>query len=115
MIFSMKKIFQPLVPLLAFATTAAFAVETSPSASTPAHEHFDFAQAGRHVTVWLYAPPGLKPQAPIVFVMHGVKRDGETYLRDWIPLAQECRFLLVVPEYSNEGMAPFAVKNLFPE
>lgn len=67
-----------------------------------AHEHFDFVQAGRHVTVWFHAPPGATPQTPIVIVMHGVGRDGERYLEDWMPLSEQNKFLVVVPEFSKE-------------
>src|SRR6185369_310507 len=73
-----------------------------PDASAPTHEHFDLEQAGRHVTVWLFAPPGATPQTPVVVVMHGIQRNGEDYLADWIPLAQERKFLLVVPEFSTK-------------
>jgi hypothetical protein len=34
--------------------------------------------------------------------MHGVGRDGERYLEDWMPLARENKFLVVVPEFSKE-------------
>ena len=77
------------------------AIGADASTKTPAHEHFDFVQAGRHVTVWLFSPKDATPQAPVVFVMHGVKRDGENYLQDWVPLARERGFVLVVPEFSN--------------
>ena len=80
-----------LTVLLAFAQTAG-----------PAHEHFDFVQAGRHVTVWYYAPPERTPQTPVLIVMHGVGRNGEDYLTDWLPYAQARRFVLVVPEFSKK-------------
>ena len=76
------------------------AAETPPAAA--AHAHFDMVQAGRRVTVWMFVPTGADAQTPVVFVMHGVARDGERYLTDWIPLAQEKNFLLVVPEFSKE-------------
>ncbi len=80
-----------LAPILAQTVAAPAAV----------HDHFDFVQAGKHVTVWHYAPPGSTPDTPIVIVMHGVGRDGERYLEDWMPLAQENKFLVVVPEFSK--------------
>jgi len=62
---------------------------------------FDFAQAGHHVTVRYFVPPGATPQTPVVFVMHGVGRNGEDYFNDWLPHAQARKFLLVVPEFSK--------------
>ena len=87
---------------LALGLPALSAADAPAKTPTPAHEHFDFVQAGRHITVWLYAPPGMTPQTPVVFVMHGVARDGERYLEDWIPHARAHGFLLVVPEFSKE-------------
>ena len=54
------------------------------------------------VTVWYYRPEGTGPSAPIVFVMHGVKRNGETYRDNWVTLAEQNKFLLVVPELSKK-------------
>jgi hypothetical protein len=79
--------------------TAAFAAEPAPTAAP--HEHFDFKQAGKSVTVWYFIPAAATPQTPIVFVMHGVGRNGEDYLADWLPIARERKFLLVVPEFSK--------------
>ncbi len=75
---------------------------TAPVSPAPGKNSFDFVQAGHHVTVWYYIPPGTTPQTPVVVVMHGVARDGERYLTDWMPFAQEHHFLLVVPEFSKE-------------
>ena len=71
-------------------------------AGGPAHEHFDFVQAGRHVTVWYYLPPDRTPDTPVVIVMHGVGRNGEDYLTDWLPHAEARHFILVVPEFSKK-------------
>ena len=71
------------------------------AADAAKHASFDFTQAGRHVTVWNFVPPDATPQTPVVIVMHGVGRNGEDYLADWLPLAKERKFLLVVPEFSK--------------
>jgi poly(3-hydroxybutyrate) depolymerase len=63
---------------------------------------FVFEQGGKHVTVRTFVPGGLTESPLVVFVMHGVYRNGEQYLNDWIPYATERRFLLVVPEFSEE-------------
>ena len=72
------------------------------SAEVGRHDHFDFEQAGRQVRVWYYQPTQATADAPVVIVMHGVARDGERYLEDWIPHARTNKFLLVVPEFSKE-------------
>jgi poly(3-hydroxybutyrate) depolymerase len=63
---------------------------------------FIFEQGGKHVTVRYFVPKGFTPDSPVVFVMHGVMRNGESYLNDWIPYANERCFLLVVPEFSQQ-------------
>jgi poly(3-hydroxybutyrate) depolymerase len=86
-----------LLALLLFVGLAASAAR----ALDPAKGRFDYTQAGLTVTVWHYVPPAAGPQAPVVFVLPGIKRNGEDYLNDWIPLAQAGGFLLVVPEFSQ--------------
>ena len=81
---------------LLFLAARAFAAEAAK------HDSFDLVQAGRHVTVWFFVPAEATPQTPIVIVMHGVQRDGERYLEDWIPHARAKKFLLVVPEFSQK-------------
>lgn len=63
---------------------------------------FTFAQGGKQVTVWYYQPAAATAAAPVVFVMHGLRRNGEDYLNDWVGAADEKNFLLVVPEFSSE-------------
>jgi poly(3-hydroxybutyrate) depolymerase len=62
---------------------------------------FVFEQGGKHVTVRYFVPDGFAADSPVVFVMHGVNRDGGKYLDDWIPYSRERRFLLIVPEFSE--------------
>jgi len=86
--------------LLAFLLLGALATAAVPPAES-AKGRFSYAQAGKSVTVWYYLPPAAGSRAPIVFVLPGIKRNGEDYLHDWIPLAEAGRFLLVVPEFSQ--------------
>ena len=62
---------------------------------------FDFTQAGRTVPVWFSVPKDARPDAPVLFVMHGVKRDAERYRNDWLPHAEKSGFILVAPEFSE--------------
>jgi poly(3-hydroxybutyrate) depolymerase len=87
------------VVILACGGFAAGAAE--PAVIRPARDSLAFAQAGHRVKVWYYAPAGLPPNAPVVIVQHGVGRNGEDYLNDWVPHAERERFLLVVPEFSK--------------
>jgi poly-gamma-glutamate capsule biosynthesis protein CapA/YwtB (metallophosphatase superfamily) len=58
---------------------------------------------GDTVKVWYYLPQNAIPETPVVFVMHGVKRNGEDYCDDWIPYATRYNFFIVVPEFSEKN------------
>jgi len=51
--------------------------------------------------VWYYRPAGLSADDRVLFVLHGLLRNADVYRDAWIKLAQEYRFLLVVPEFSR--------------
>ncbi len=57
--------------------------------------------ADKPIRVWLYRPMEYNAESPIVFVMHGTLRNGETYRKPWIPLADQYQCLVVVPEFSK--------------
>ena len=57
--------------------------------------------AGLEQYVYLGRPVNLAPDRPIVFVMHGVRRNADEYRDQWYDLAEEHDFLLVVPEFSQ--------------
>ncbi len=59
-----------------------------------------FVHQPRQLKVWYHLPWGLPQSAPIVFVMHGINRNGQDYRNDWISYANQGRFLLLVPEFS---------------
>ena len=65
---------------------------------------FPFVSGGelRRITVWYYRPANAGVDAPIVFVMHGISRTGENYLKSWIPHAEKHAFILLVPEFSRD-------------
>lgn len=58
------------------------------------------ATRDRPVTVWYHRPDELEPGSPVLFVMHGILRNGEDYRDQWVELADSHGFLLVVPEFS---------------
>jgi poly(3-hydroxybutyrate) depolymerase len=62
---------------------------------------FRFEQGGHQLTVWHYRPTTASADAPVLFVLHGVGRNAEDYLNDWIEPADRHGFLLVVPEFSK--------------
>ncbi len=63
----------------------------------------DGSSGGRKpLTVWYYRPPRLSVAAPVVFVMHGVKRDADSYRDTWMAAAELFGFLLLCPEFAKK-------------
>jgi len=56
---------------------------------------------GAPMWVWYYRPAGLRSDSRVLFTLHGVLRNADLYRDACIPLAQEYRFLLLVPEFSR--------------
>ncbi len=54
------------------------------AAETPAHQHFAFESGGHKLRVWYHRPAAATADAPVLFVIHGVGRNAEEYLADWI-------------------------------
>ena len=54
----------------------------------------------RPITVWTYRSKQMAPDARVLFVMHGVQRDGERYRDQWRAYAERDNALLLVPEFS---------------
>lgn len=57
--------------------------------------------AGPPVTVFSWTPPNRKPDTPVIFVMHGVNRDGDRYFTEWQPLAAARGFALIAPQFES--------------
>lgn len=56
---------------------------------------------GPELRVWTYVPSSVGPDAPILFVMHGVERDAKRYLEDWARTAERYGVILVAPEFDE--------------
>jgi poly(3-hydroxybutyrate) depolymerase len=57
---------------------------------------------GPSLKVFYTRPDNLAGNTPVVFVMHGVRRNADEYRDQWHDLAMAHDFLLVVPEFSAE-------------
>jgi hypothetical protein len=56
--------------------------------------------ADRPITVYTYRPQRYRVNDPILFVMHGVLRNGREYRDQWIVEAERFGVLLIAPEFS---------------
>ena len=57
--------------------------------------------AERSIKIWTYRPKALAAENLVLFVMHGVGREGERYRNEWRSYAEHARALLLVPEFST--------------
>ena len=72
-------------------------------ALAPGKGNFSFADPRstphKPLTVWYYKPAQATRDSRLVFVMTGVKRNGEDYRNHWVRHAEKYNFILVVPEF----------------
>ncbi len=69
--------------------------------------------AGPDIPVWAYVPADTDVStAPILVIMHGMKRAPARYLREWQPLAQQNGIVVIAPEFSSEDFPKSAGYNL---
>ncbi len=72
---------------------------------------------GLELPLYIYRPEKFTLHSPILFVIHGNKRNAETYRNQWIDIAEKENALLVVPEFSRGKGFPedmnFNMGNLF--
>eukprot|EP00775_Hariotina_reticulata_P009277 gene9277-9442_t len=58
--------------------------------------------AGPPVRVLHWVPPASTSCNQILFVIHGVRRNADDYIKAWLPLAQANNFAVVAPHFSLE-------------
>lgn len=100
-----------------FSLLNSFSTHTTAEPLETGKGSFRFKTQGKKtIRVWYYKPDSPADTVPIVFVMHGVKRNGEDYRDTWIRHAKQGCFLLLVPEFSKKdypGSAGYNLGNMF--
>jgi poly(3-hydroxybutyrate) depolymerase len=85
----------------------------APETLQPGDGTFTFdGWAGPPIRVWYHRPAEVRPDTPVLFVMHGVKRDADRYRDQWSALAEQYGFMLVVPEFDDKHFPRAAAYNL---
>lgn len=59
--------------------------------------------SGPALPVWYVRPAGTPSSAPLLFVFHGVRRDADRYLNEWLDVAEREQVVVVVPEFTCDG------------
>ena len=77
---------------------------------------FDFVDAkgrpDRPMKVYTYRPRKCDSTCPMVFVLHGVKRNASEYRDYWVSLADHYNILIIAPEFSQKNWRRAAGYNL---
>ena len=98
--------------LLAALALPAFASTPVPSGKW----RFDFVdprgRADRPIRVYSYRPKACDSRCPILFVMHGMKRNGADYRDYWELAADRHKVLIIAPEFSRQAWPRAAAYNL---
>jgi poly(3-hydroxybutyrate) depolymerase len=68
--------------------------------------------AGPAIPVWTYRPKAAGADAPVLLVFHGVGRDADRYLREWIPVAEAFGAVVACPEFSTANFPGARFYNL---
>lgn len=105
--------FEPLRALLAVAASlVALNFAAAPASAAPP-ELVEFrGWAGPPIRVFVLRPDKATDDAPVVFVMHGVKRDADRYFAEWRPYAEKYGFVLIAPEFSDADFPKSVEYNL---
>jgi poly(3-hydroxybutyrate) depolymerase len=67
---------------------------------------------GRVITLRSARPRNFTRQTPVLFVHHGVLRNGGDYRNFWLPLVDDADVLVIAPEFSTEYFPGAAWYNL---
>jgi len=62
---------------------------------------FDYS-ASKKLDVWVYRPEKIESSTQVLFIMHGVKRDAERYLDEWLPYLKLHKMVGIVPHFSQQ-------------
>ncbi|MGZ5078514.1 MAG: hypothetical protein ACXWHZ_03100 [Usitatibacter sp.] len=69
-------------------------------------------RADHPIRVYTYRPKPCDSRCPIMFVLHGAKRNGADYRDYWELLADRHKIMIIAPEFSREAWPKAAAYNL---
>ena len=90
----------------------------APEAHAEKDQFVHVTPGGVEQPVFVGFPNDIGRDHPVVFVMHGVRRNADEYRDQWLELAERHGFLLVVPEFSDAafpGAAGYNLGNVYDE
>lgn len=73
-------------------------------------------ETGETLTVWYFKPANFSRNTPVLFVLHGMLRNPETYRDQWKAHAEQYGLMLLVPDFREElfpGTNGYNMGNIF--
>lgn len=97
--------------LICLAAAPVVAKECKPLATGSSQITFS-GWSGPELPVYVHKPETAGASSRIVFVMHGVKRDGDRYRDEWRDLAEKHDLIIVVPTFGRKDFPTTGSYNL---
>jgi polyhydroxybutyrate depolymerase len=69
----------------------------------PKTTKYEIRHQGMDRTYWLYIPENLRPDAPLVFVLHGYGGKAEGYRPEMVATAKKHGFAVCYPQGAKDG------------
>ena len=89
------------VILLAFLSAGSF--NAAAQKHQPQTKKYEFRHQGMERSYWLYIPENLRPDAPLVFVLHGYGGKAEGYRPEMLATARKHGFAVCYPQGAKDG------------
>lgn len=64
---------------------------------------FRNADTGQSVQVYYYKPDGYTADTSVLVLLHGIKRNAQTYRDDWADIAQQHKLMVLAPVFTREA------------
>src|SRR5690349_19197765 len=99
----MNRLAAIIVGLAAFVATSAFSATPVPGGKWSFIFTDVKGRADRPMRVYTYRSRKCDSACPMVFVLHGAKRNASEYRDYWVALADHYNFLVIAPEFSQRN------------
>lgn len=64
---------------------------------------FRNADTGQSVQVYYFKPDGYTASTPVVLLLHGIKRNAQTYRDGWVDIARRHNLMVLAPLFTREA------------
>ncbi|CAM4084692.1 Alpha/beta hydrolase [Bordetella tumbae] len=105
-----------LVAALAILAATGAGAARADLASGAGEYEFRNTDTGQPVHVYYFKPEGYSADTPVVVLLHGIKRNAQTYRDGWIDIARQRKLMVLAPLFTREtypGANGYNLGNVF--